>query len=471
VGLYEDFRAVQRQRRNAVELAWPVGAGSVVASETSYGHDASEWAPEAYGDYVATSNEVYSVASKRARLMSGLTLRLYAGVGSKKKEITSGPAAEALTHVNPFWSPKRLARMDELSMCLWGQTAWAVEQPPDGPAEIWWLKPSRLRPVPHESRYLAGFLYEPIMGGELIPFLPDEVVWFRHPNPNDEFSPLSPLAAARLAADTASAMMRSNQNLFTQGLQMGGLVVPDTDKVTFSEKQAGELEGLLERRWKGVDKAHRWTVLRYEAQLKALTVTPKDAEFVNGLNLTMKQVCNAYGMQSALLNDLEHATLSNVRDLERIEWASALKPDAEMRAEEIREQFLPIFGRRPGRPGTPDHCEFDFSTVDALQESAAAQWARERQAIEIGRKTINEIRRANGEPDVPWGDVWWAPVNKSAVSGASSKPQGDTAPTGEPVDAEQAASLMAMTDLALMEMRHGPLALNGRNDHNGRARL
>jgi HK97 family phage portal protein len=452
---------VNAQHRGGRELSWPVGPGALPLSDKFYGHELAEFSPEEYANYLATTNEVYTVLSKRARLLSGVPLRLYRGDGADKEEVFSGPTKRVLRHVNPYWSWRRLCRMDELAMGTWGHSAWAVERAPGGgpPTEIWWLKASRLRPVPHERDYLAGFLYEPIMGGEPIPFTPDEIVWFRYPNPNDEFAPLSPLAAARLAADTGSAMMTANRNLFQQGLQLGGVVVPDTDKVAFSEQQALELEELLQRRLTGVDKAHKWAVLRFEAQLKNLGVTPKDAEFVHGLQLSLKQVANAYGMQAALLNDLEFATLTNVRDLERIEWTSALKPDAELRADEIREQFLPMFGRT-----SPDHCEFDFSTVPALQESESDKWGREREAIEVGRRTINEIRAANGEPPVPWGDVWWAPVNKSAVTGATSAPEGDTTPTGESeADAEEAAAarVMATLDMAALELRHGRLALNG----------
>lgn len=459
------------QARRGPGLAWPTR--DAPRFEAATGHWPS-YDPEAYGDYIATSNDVYAAATLRARLVSSLRLRLYNGRDADKREITSGQAVELLRHVNPFWTQKRLLRMDEQSMCLWGESFWAVEHDGRGPREIWWCKPTRMRPVPHEKKYLAGFLYLPEHGGPAIPFRTDEVVWFRYPNPNDEFQSLSPLAAARLAADTGQAMVQANRNLFANGLLAGGLVVPETSKVTFSPKQAEELEALLEDRWKGVDKAHRWSVLRYEAKLQSLNVTPKDAEFVKGLNLTLRQVANAYGIPVPLLNDLEHATLANVRDLLRFLWEDTLIPDVEFKAEEIEEQLLPLFGRRPGPPASPDHVEFDFSKVPALQESASQSWARERQAIDVGALTVNEWRKSKGYPPVAWGDVWWAPVNKSAVSKASSKPQGDTAPTGDDQDAdvEQAAGALAALELGHLELRHGPLTLtgNGRNGHMEGAR-
>ena len=434
------------------QAAWRVGTGSLTTSERTAGHDDELFSPESYGNYLATSNEIYSAAQLRARLMSSVDLRLYDRDGPEKREQVGGPEYTLLRRVNPFWTRRRLARMDELAMCIWGESFWALEPGPTGaPAEIWWMKPSRVKPVPHETGYLSGYLYYPATGGKPIPFRADEVVWFRYPNPIDEFSAMSPLAAARLAADTASSMMKSNNAMFTQGLQMGGVVTPANDKVSFTPEQSTELAEMLDKRFKGVDKAHRWAVMRYEAQFQKMQISPKDAEFVEGLNLTLRQVANAYGIPVPLLNDLSHATLANAREYERILWTHSLVPDARLRAEEIVEQFLPRFRTRT------TWAEFDFSGVAALQESETEQWSREAEQIRVGGITINEWRKKHGLPPVPWGDVWWAPVNQSPVTSSDSAPQGDTSPSTVPASAANALR----SALELAPFRPRPAVLNG----------
>lgn len=423
-------------RRKGPARAWPVGKGELIAPDYAFGHDDGRYSPEEYGDYAVTSNDVYSVVALRARMLSGLTLRFYRGRGADKTEVTNHPAVDQYRKVNPFWTAKRLARMDEMCMGLWGETVWALEPGRRGqPGEIWWLKPSRVRPVPHETGYIQGYAYHSV-SGEIIKFDPDEIVWFRYPNPLDEFSPLSPLAAARLAADTSESMTKSNNALFKQGLQIAGLIVPPADKVTFSREQADDLERQLQRRMTGSDKAHRWAVLRYEAQFKQLQITPKDAEFVSGLNMSFRQVCRAYGIPSPLLNDLEHATLANAREFERIAWDNALVPDAEFRAQEIEEQYLTRFR------GGPDHCAYDFTEVSALQESATESWTREAQALDRGAMTINEWRKGKGMPPVSWGDTPYMPVNKAPLGPdgqlqvpekpAGNLPDDETNPANQP---------------------------------------
>jgi HK97 family phage portal protein len=413
------------------ELAYPVGRAVVEPFDKAHGHDDSLFVPEEYGDYLATSADIYAAAQLRARLVSSVRIRLFKGSDENKREQPTSPAAQLLRFVNPHWTEARLARMDELSMCLWGESYWAIEKDAAGqPKEIWWLKPSRVKPVPDENDYIVRYLYESNVNGQVLRFNADEIVWFRYPNPLDEFSAMSPVAAARLAADTGSAMMKSNQRLHTNGAQAAGIVTPTGDRVRYTKEQADQLGDDIQTRLTGTKNAHRWAVLRYEAKFHPLHVTPKDAEYLGGMALTLRQVCNAYGVPAPLLNDLEHATLANLREFQKALWEHALVPDLGLRAQEIEEQFLPMF-RRETKNGA-DHVEHDFSRVAALQESQSATWDRDRQAIEVGGLTINEWRAKQGQPPVAWGDVYWAPVNKVPVSsdaapGADGEDAGVTA--------------------------------------------
>ena len=396
-----DLGGANRGGGNALERSWPVGHGTVAGWETTWGHDNSRWSPdEREAETYATQNDIYSLLADRARLLSSLQLKFYKGSDSKKTVVESSRAVDLYRYVNRHWTSQRLARMDEMSMGIWGETYWALEPPSkDSPAgEIWWLKPSQVRPVPHPDSYLLGYQYWPVVGGQPIFFDIDEIIWYRYPNPLDELSSLSPLVAAKLAADTSNAMMRSNKKLFDQGMQLAGLVTPTNPDVTFTPEQANDLEKHLQKRFVGEEKAHRWAVLRFDAAFRQMSVTPKDAEFVSGLSLTFRQVCRAFGMQPSLHGDLEQASPGDTEALEKIEWSRTLKPDAEMRAEEIQEQYLPRF---IGERGSPDYVEYDFSRIPALQDALAAIHEREAGWMDRGLLTINEWRENNGLPPVP----------------------------------------------------------------------
>lgn len=455
---------LDRIKERQARLKNPVGNDLAQVGDLVNGHDFSLFsAPEGDRsvDRVATADDLYAVINLRARLMSGLDLNLYRGSGSARKVVDFSPAVDLLKHINPFWTWRRLARMDELSMGIWGQSFWAIESDKIGPREIWWLKPSKMHVVPDANGYIKGFLYEVTnanFNDRFIPFTPDEIVWFRYPNPLDELSPMSPLVAAERASTTGAAMMDGNAAIFNQGMQAGGFITPNGDKTSFTKPQADDLEAFLETRVRGTKNAKKWHVLRFDAQFKEAQITAKDAEFINGLNVSLRRVCNVYGVPSPLMNDLEHATLANLSELHKVLWSDALKPDAQLRQDEITEQFLPRF------TGRPMHAEFDFTKVEALQESATSTWERERAQIEVGSLTINEWRESNGLPPVPWGDKWWAPINKGAVGGSESAPA-----QASPAEVDTAADVLAYLDLKQLEIKHGPMTLNGqRINGNGR---
>jgi hypothetical protein len=113
-------------------------------------------------------------------------------------------------------------------------------------------------------------------------------------------------------------------------------------------------------------------------------------------------------------------------------------------------QVLPRFA------GPPSHLEWDYSKVPVLQESLTSVWDREKGQLETGAQTINEWRKAKGLPPVPWGDVWWAPVNKAQVADEATvvpPPNGDPAP----VNADPGGA----TDRALARLLDAVPARNG----------
>ena len=407
---------------------------------TQWGSPASvDFQPTEYGDYITTSGAVYACITLRAQLLASLPLRFYRK-GRRppyREEVWSGPLVDLLSSINPHWTPWRLWYQTEQALGLWGEAFWFLDRGPGKkmfPMEIWWGRPDRVRVVPDKNRYIKGFLYQSSWSGETLAFEPDEVIWIPKPNPLNEFEGLSPIAASRIYADYESASMKANRNLHAQGVQLGGIIGPK-EGVILSTEQAAELERQFERRFTGVDRAHRWAVLRSEFEAKELGVTPKDAEFLGGLRWSLESVCRAYQVPLDLVGG--ERTYENVKQALRMVWTNAILPEATFLAAELTEQLLPMF------PGQADVVEFDTSGVEVLQEEESARWDRERQQIEIGALTLNEWREAQGKEKLAWGDVWWAPMNKaavsseqSAISSQPSAPSQGQAPQGQAVGDE-----------------------------------
>jgi len=401
--------------------AFVLGPLVVERSDEAWGHPIEEWAPAEYGQYIATSNGVYACATQRAQFLSSLPLALYKlNARGDRSQVTGGPLYSLLKKVNDFWTFNRLIEMTELSLCLWGQAFWFLERGDSGvqtPSEIWWGRPDRVRVIPHPERYIAGYYYLPLNGVREVAYRPSEVLWIRLPNPNDEYAPLSPLAAARLAADYASAGMKSNKNLFDNGIQMGGMVSPRAGQ-TFTDEQAKAIEEAIKRRFQGVDKSHKWAVFRFDAEVKPVGFNPKEAEFLGGLKWSLEDICRAYHWPIDLVGG--QRTYENYNSALKAAWENCVLPQGKFISTEITEQLLPMF------PNQADVAEFDASEIGVLQEAEGAQWTRAKEQIGAGVIVINEWRDEQGLKPVPWGDVWWAPANLLPVD------SGEVAPVAAP---------------------------------------
>ena len=414
MGVFERIKVnLQNQLRSFV-----LGEAVVTPSMQGWGVDPSVFAPDEYGNYLAKSNSVYTCATGRADLLITLQPKLYrVAKNGDRTEVTSGKLKDLLDSVNPYWTWRRLLRMTELSMCLWGECFWFLERGPSGkstPQEIWWGKPSKVTVFPHPEKYIRGFEYE--VNAQRLWFDPSEVIWFRFENPIDEYSGLSPLAAARLAADYANDAVRSNRNLFVNGNQMGGIVSPkDNLGSRLNGDQVAEIENQMEKRSRGVDKAHRWHFFKIAMEAQEFGVTPKDAEFLGGLAWSLEEVCRAYKWPLDLVGG--QRTYENYGAAMKAAYTHAVIPEATYLASEIMEQLIPMFA------GEADLMEFDGSEVDILQEGEGEEWTRAQGQITIGAITINEWRKKKGLEPKPWGDTWWAPMTNMQVEDLMNRPE------------------------------------------------
>ena len=379
--------------------AWKAGIGAVDIMSMVWGA-ATTYSPGEFGNYLVNSNPVYTCATIRADALASLKYKAYnLDDNDEPVKVKNWEGSKLLRKVNDFWTMNRLLNMTELCMFTWGKSFWAVERGEDGkgkPREIWWMKSDRVKVLVDPIKYIRGFEYTPIYGGEPIFFAPWEVVWFRYPNPLNEFDALPPIMAARLAADVGISAWKSNKYIFDQGYQIGGIVMP-ANGIVWTKEQAENLEEDIDRRFKGVDKAHRWGTLRHEVEIKGTGVHPKDAEWLGALNLSLEEVARAGKIPLDMVGG--QRTYENVKASDRAFWMRAMIPEGDFIASELTEQFVPMFGS-----GGPDLIMADYSKVPALQDDAKEVWERERGQLEKGAITINQWRRGKGMDDVSWGD-------------------------------------------------------------------
>ena len=403
--------------RTAVR-AYVLGADLQGDPSIHWGRGNEDYQPPEYADYQATSNGVYACSTLRANLLASddSPLRIYKGQGDDRKEVDSGSLYDLIHFVNPFWTLQRLLRMTELSLYFFGESFWFIERGTSGvgePREIWWARPDKVKIVPHPEKYISHYLYTPSNGGEPIKFAPSEVVWMPQPNIADEFSGLGSLAAARLAADTASAAMLENRAMFSHALTAGGFIMPEKDKPDWTVIQRDGIADDLNRKFTGSGEGRRFGVFRQRMELVENTITPNDATSLGLLKWSLEDICRASGVPLDLVGG--QRTYENVDAAQKFIWMMTIIPEQSFIAEEMGEKFAPMF------PGQADAFEFDTTAVEVLQEGVSEAWERADGQLTRGAITINEWRASQGLTPVEWGETWWKQISLTPADIALDK--------------------------------------------------
>lgn len=354
-----------------------------------------DWALPKYGEYYANSVSVYAAIKMRAEnvVRPPLVVNRVMADGTQEPVEPEHPLQLLLTKVNPFWTRGDLWRATSTYLDLWGSCYWHLKKsgPDSLPTEIWPLRPDRVRIIPDKTAYIAGYVYEYNQLRQ--PLRPDEVIWFRYFNPQDEWAGFSPIATARLSVDMGVQALRHNEKIFKNGMLWSNVTFNGEGPLT--DDQVEDFYVRLKKRFSGTDNSWK-PIVTSGMEPKNLGFSQRDLEFIASLNWSMEDVERVYGIPGPLMS-LKDVTFANADAGERIFWRQTMVPLVRFLEEEINEMLAPMFG--------PDlQCEFDLSQIEALQEDRDKKEAREREDIKLGIQTINEVRQTRGLEPVPWGD-------------------------------------------------------------------
>ncbi len=363
----------------------------------------SEWRPLSYGEYYPRSVPVYAAIRLRAESVARTPLVVRrapsggpgAGAGSGSgPPLPLGedhPMQRLLDMPNPFWTRGDLWRATETYLGLWGSAFWGLERDESGAvSEIWPLRPDRVRVLPDPERYVRGFVYGSPLGGAPVPYVPEDIVWFRYFNPLDEYAGLSPMAPLRLSADMGMDALRANKSALGNE-SLPGLIIETSDYPTDDEVR--DFYDRWESRFKGEDRSRRPALLSKGMKAANLGFSPRDMEYVRSLRWGLEDVSRTFGVPKLMLGDMERATFSNFRTARRMFWEDTILPQLSFYEEALQQMLV-----APESNGAGLRVRFDISAIEALRENENDRATRRTAYVRAGIITINEARAELGLP-------------------------------------------------------------------------
>jgi HK97 family phage portal protein len=270
---------------------------------------------------------------------------------------------------------------------------------------MWLPRPDRMRPV-IEKRGLVGYVYV-AEDGERIPFLVEDVIHIKEPNPADPYEGLgrgmAPLSAAAVETDVDNRATAFMKKFFDNAAVPFGLL---KSKNILSDPEVKRIRARMKEQYTGERNWHELLILDADADYQRMGLNLEEMAFTDLRAISETRICAVFKVPPILIGvkaGLDASTYSNYTQARRAMWEDKIIPDNNKLSDKLSAAMADELGEN-GRIG------HDYSLVVALQEDRNNRFARANQGVNGGWITVNEARREVGLGPVKGGDVFLRPL-------------------------------------------------------------
>ncbi len=276
-----------------------------------------------------------------------------------RTEVTRHAALDLWNRPNPWETRQSFLEITQKHLDLTGEAWWVIATDPRVPTlplELWTVRPDRIAPVPHRTRFIDGYVYTG-PDGEQVPLDTSEVIQIKYPNPLDPYRGLGPVQAILVDLDAVRYSAEWNRNFFLNSAEPGGIIeVPERlDDDEFKE---------MTQRWReqhqGVAAAHRVAVLE-KATWKDRSISQRDMQFVQLRGVSREVIREAFGIHGHVLGLSEDVNKANAEAGATSFGKYLVRPRLCRVKEAVNSRLLPMYGTTSqdleldhGNPEPPD---------------------------------------------------------------------------------------------------------------------
>jgi HK97 family phage portal protein len=368
-------------------------AAQVIALQSS---GQARWTPR---DYAALARAGYvqnAIVHHAVKLVAenagGCTFLVEEGGATRDAH----PLLDLLARPNPRQDRARFIEAIATHLLISGNAYVEAVSVEAAPRELYALRPDRMKLIPGADGWPEA--YEYTVAGRSVRFeqsaaLPP-ILHLTLLHPLDDHYGLAPLEAAAVAVDTHNAAAKWNKALLDNAARpCGALVFAAADGAVIAEDQFQRLKRELDDEYAGARNAGRPMLLEGGLDWKAMSLSPKDMDFMEAKHAAAREIALAFGVPPQLLGIPGDNTYSNYQEANRVFFRATVLPFANRIAGALSAWLAPAFG------GV--RLVVDADQVDALSSDRAALWSRVSDAPFL---TLNEKRALVGYAPLEGGD-------------------------------------------------------------------
>ncbi len=276
-----------------------------------------------------------------------------------RTQVTRHALLDLWRRPNPWETRQSFVEVTQKHLDLTGEGWWVVETDPRFPTlplNLWSVRPDRMAPVPHPTRFISGYVYTG-PDGEQVPLQVPQVIQIKYPNPLDPYRGLGPVQAILVDLDAARYSAEWNRNFFLNSAEPGGIIeVPEK----LSDDEFNEMTDRWREQHQGVAAAHRVAVLE-KATWKDRAISQRDMQFAELRKVSREIIREAFGIHGHVLGLSDDVNKANAEAGAASFGKWLVRPRLCRIKEAVNSRLLPMYGQTTqgleldhGNPEPPD---------------------------------------------------------------------------------------------------------------------
>jgi HK97 family phage portal protein len=348
------------------------------------GSGRATWMPARYDSYAregyAQNVYVYACIKKIAGAIAGIPWRAMRVTADGPVEDANCRAARVISHPQPGESWTRLIE-ETVTMLLISGNAYLHDVHPG--REIHSLQPNLVEIIAGDTCCpVAGYRYR--NSDETFEFSPHEILHLKTVNPLDSWIGLPALSAASRSVDQNNAGRTWNVALLQQSARPSGIL---STNEYLTDRQIDDMRRTLRESYSGATNAGTPLVLQGGLKWEKVSLTPDDMAWQEGMTMSAREICIAFGVPPEMLGDNGSKTYSNYREARRSFYLETVLPLLDWLSDEITRWLGNSFGTE----------KYIFTyhpdKIEALQEDREKLWTRTIEAVKAGVIERDEARK------------------------------------------------------------------------------
>jgi HK97 family phage portal protein len=279
---------------------------------------------------------LFSVVDRIAASTAAVDWHLYRKLTNNEvQKVAKHPILDLWSAVNPFYTRHEFIETSVQHFELTGEIWWLIVRNAGGrPVELWPVRPDRIRPVPHVSEFVAGYIYS--VGSVQIPLRRDDVIFIRRPSPIDPYRGIGAIQA--LLTDLGAEQMAAQwtKNFFSNGAMPGGILQFDEG---LSDADFERLVTRWGQQHQGVANAHRVAVLE-RGKWVDRKFSGRDMQLPELRRLNRDIILGAFGVPASVMGVTESVNRANAEAGDVMFGRWILKPLLERMKQALNERLV-----------------------------------------------------------------------------------------------------------------------------------